>query len=55
MPHGMQHQLTLLPQMGQMVRPPQLSMNAQQMQQALMGQQMLRPTMALPPGKNKLF
>lgn len=45
MPPGMQHQLTLLPQMSQMVRPPQL------MQQALMGQQMMRPTMGLPPGK----
>lgn len=45
---GMQPQLTLLPQM---VRPPQLSM-----QQALMGQQMLRhPTMALPPGKIEHF
>lgn len=45
MPPGMQHQLTLLPQMSQMVRPPQ-----QLMQQALINQQMMRPTMGLPPG-----
>lgn len=42
MTHGMQPQLTLLPQM---VRPPQLAM-----QQALMGQQMMRQQM-IPPGK----
>lgn len=45
--HGMQPQLTLLPQMNQMNqmvgRPPQLM-------QQMLGQQMLRPTMQLPPG-----
>lgn len=42
MPHGMQPQLTLLPQ-HMVGRPPQLM-------QQMLGQQMLRPTMQLPPG-----